>query len=172
MKVFAVSGLSNTGKTTTVCQLVQELRRRGLTVGTIKSSSCQELTFGPENCDSALHFSSGAARSAIRWPGGTAFFYQQPLALPQMLSLFDQQVVVLEGFAASPLPKILTGATPEDFAVKPFYNGFAISGLLGAAGVSCLGLPAFDCFSQIGPLTDLALEKAWEGQGEDWSKLL
>ena len=44
MRIFAVSGFSKTGKTTTIAAITKELTARGLSVGIIKDSRCEGLT--------------------------------------------------------------------------------------------------------------------------------
>ncbi|MEG1536655.1 MAG: molybdopterin-guanine dinucleotide biosynthesis protein MobB [Clostridiales bacterium] len=172
MKIFAVSGLSNTGKTTVVCALVRELKGRGFSVATVKSSSCQDISFGAKDCDTGLHAAFGAEQTALRWPGGTAVFYRPAVKLADILAQFSQDIVILEGFASSAVPKIITVAAFTDLTVKKFCNGFAFSGVLAGTGVVSATLPLLNCFTQIKELADLALQMAWTGDVQDWREKL
>lgn len=170
MLVFTVCGFSNTGKTATVCQLVREFTRRGYSVGTIKNSGCEQINFNDEGRDSALHQQFGSIRSAVRWQNGTAIFCQQQLSLADILQGFDQDIVVLEGFAASNIPKIVTAAD-DGQGLKSSQAVFAISGKISGSCQEYAGFPVYDCFGQISELADLALANAWSGRPEDWRDL-
>ena len=172
MLIFTVCGFSNTGKTATVCQLVEEFTRRGYTVGTIKNSGCEQILFGDEGRDSTLHQQYGALRSAVRWRNGTAIFCRQQQPLADILAGFDQDIVVLEGFAASSIPKIVTAAADDQQGVKTMQAAFAMSGKIADTYDQYAGLPVYDCFKQTAELADLALANAWSGEPADWRDLL
>lgn len=71
MTVFAVAGRSGTGKTTLLCGLIEELRRRGRTAAVVKHCG-SEFDLGGGQKDSSRFFSAGAESVALAGPKGTA----------------------------------------------------------------------------------------------------
>jgi molybdopterin-guanine dinucleotide biosynthesis protein B len=68
-----IVGCKNSGKTTLVCELVSELTRRGLRVGTVKHTHHRHELDTPGK-DSWRHRDAGAAAVGILSPGMTALF--------------------------------------------------------------------------------------------------
>lgn len=109
--MVCVVGKKKSGKTTTVIQLVAELKRRGHRVMTIKHGHHFDLD--REGTDSFRHrVEGGAERVVLAGPGQFAVLGTWPLgeeAGPAELAarhLADAEVVVVEGFKGERLPKI------------------------------------------------------------------
>lgn len=71
-----IVGRKNSGKTTLVCELVNEMNRRGITVATIKHTHHHHELDVPGK-DSWKHRTAGAAATGILSPGMTAMFFPQ-----------------------------------------------------------------------------------------------
>lgn len=109
--LVCIVGKKKSGKTTTVLELVAELRRRGYRVMTIKHGHHFDLD--REGTDSFRHRAEGGAERVVlagpgqfgvagSWPDGVE-------AGPRELAaryLADADVVVVEGFKGEHLPKI------------------------------------------------------------------
>ena len=62
MRVIMVKGFSKTGKTTTVVQIIKELRRRGYSVGTVKDIHYKRFAMDHPGTDTYKHAEAGAER--------------------------------------------------------------------------------------------------------------
>jgi sulfur carrier protein ThiS adenylyltransferase len=71
MNVLAVVGRSGTGKTTLLCRLIAELKRRGRVVAVVKHCGAG-FDLGGENKDSTLFFKAGAESVTLTGREGTA----------------------------------------------------------------------------------------------------
>lgn len=159
MRMFAVSGFSKTGKTTTVAAITRELTARGFSVGVIKDSRCEGLTLDSPGTDTQIHKAAGAEQVALRAPKETDLLFPQRLSLRTILSHFNQDIVILEGFSKYALPKIVTGIIPFDLKAKSTPQTFAYSGVIANEMTSCFGLPVINSQTEIEKLCDLILMK-------------
>jgi molybdopterin-guanine dinucleotide biosynthesis protein B/molybdopterin-guanine dinucleotide biosynthesis protein len=100
---------SGTGKTTLVEKIINDLTRRGWTVGGLKHDA-HRFEIDQPGKDSWRLTQAGAAITAISSDEKSAVIYQHelPPTLDQVLAPFNGQVdiVITEGFKQSPLPKI------------------------------------------------------------------
>jgi len=117
MKVIAVSGTKNTGKTTLTTKIVAELVKRGFTVGTVKHT---HHGFDTEGKDTNKHAQAGA--EIVVGSGTESFFtLQESMDLDTILSVLkfikNPDYVVLEGFKHSKYAKICTSDLKDDFTI-------------------------------------------------------
>lgn len=109
-RVISVVGKKNSGKTTLVVALAQEWSRKGHRVGTVKHGS-HPATLDAEGTDTWKFIKEGhAARALIDGPGGRALFeptedQSDPLELIRRF-MADMDIVIVEGFTSSAIPKI------------------------------------------------------------------
>jgi molybdopterin-guanine dinucleotide biosynthesis protein MobB len=99
MRIVAVVGLSETGKTRLVVRLIEEFRRRGLRVAAVKRCS-HGFSLDTEGKDSADFNRAGADGVALVSPEGWAAFGAAPDVSPSGLAarLFPRSdVVLIEG---------------------------------------------------------------------------
>lgn len=113
MKVIAVVGHSNTGKTTLVERLVAALSDRG-PVGTVKHIDC-DPDLDSEGKDTARHRAAGAVRThglaAAEW-FGTGEERSLGDALDELAP--DCDYAVVEGYSSLTLPKIALGGVDAE----------------------------------------------------------
>lgn len=106
-KVFAVSGIKNSGKTTLVEKLVTSLTALGYKVGVIKHDG-HEFVADHEGTDSYRHKSAGA-KSVIVY-SNTKMMLIKDHEKPSIDTLLqyqqDMDIVIIEGMKYSSLPKI------------------------------------------------------------------
>ena len=117
MKIIAVVGTKNTGKTTLVTKIVRELVERGFEVGTIKYS---HHSFDMSNRDTGKHKKAGAA--IVAGTGKETFFTMDGgMELENVLSMMEfiknLDFVVLEGFKTSKYAKISTSDFNDEFTI-------------------------------------------------------
>ena len=105
--VLAVSGYSNSGKTTLVASLVAELTRRGRAIGVVKHHGHRDDQTQKKDTD--RHLEAGATVAALTGPAGATIFIPQtgdpyPLAAAAAFERVD--LVIAEGFKTWPGFKI------------------------------------------------------------------
>lgn len=105
--VVQVIGYKNSGKTTLVCQLVRQLKQKGLRVGTVKHSS-HTFDIDHPGKDTWRHRKAGAEAVAITSPDRTAIVRQRSTPLSDLLAeMRGVDLVMVEGFKWEPYPKIV-----------------------------------------------------------------
>ena len=113
MKVVAVIGYKNTGKTTFVCRLVEKLALKGK-VGTVKIM--HDHRFDSPKKDTGKHFDSGAENvTAVSEEGMVSI--QRGAGLDEALEVLagrGMDYAIVEGATNSDLPKIMLGEMDEE----------------------------------------------------------
>ena len=108
MRIFSVFGITKSGKTTTVENLIRELRRRRYTVGSIKDIHFEEFAIDTEGTNTYRHKAAGSALVTARGVFETDFLFPEPLSLERILSFYDHDFVIMEGVDDTCAPKIIT----------------------------------------------------------------
>lgn len=111
IKLVCIVGSKKSGKTSLIAQLVAHFRGKGYRVGVMKNSHNQHDLDRP-GTDTWRFREAGAERVLLTWPGGAAMphFSTEENEAPQhlaRLSMEDLDLVLLEGYKQSPLPKVL-----------------------------------------------------------------
>ena len=123
-RVIAIIGRKNAGKTTLTVALAAEYARRGKRVMTLKHGS-HAPSLDTHGTDSWRHFHEGRAeRTLLSGEQGLVLFDRtpdayDPLALVQRY-LFDADIVLIEGYKRSALPKIEVWR--KTLAMGPVYD--------------------------------------------------
>jgi molybdopterin-guanine dinucleotide biosynthesis protein B len=111
--IVAVVGWSDSGKTTLIARLVDELNRRGLRVGVVKRAE-HALKLDPLITDSARLSGSGALSVAVLSPDGVLRLDAHGATLHGLSASMDVDIVLAEGFKREPgVPKIEIRRTPD-----------------------------------------------------------
>jgi molybdopterin-guanine dinucleotide biosynthesis protein B len=109
MKLIHIVGCKNDGKTTLIIELIKELNRRGLKVGTVKHGS-HTSPFDTPGKDSYRHKEAGSDPAAIVTQFHAAVFFSPKKGTniyQQLASLFkDVDVVLVEGDKNGPGKKV------------------------------------------------------------------
>jgi molybdopterin-guanine dinucleotide biosynthesis protein MobB len=106
LPVVSFVGTSNSGKTTLLCKVVSELKKRGYKVATIKHVQHLDI---PQNKDNWKHFHAGgdmvivASKDNILTLENTNGDVSIDLLLERIK---DRDIVIVEGYKGSSLPKI------------------------------------------------------------------
>jgi molybdopterin-guanine dinucleotide biosynthesis adapter protein len=101
MRVMAIVGRSGSGKTTLIEKLIPVLKRRGLSVSTIKHTHHHQIELDPPGKDSHRHRVAGASEVIIASDDGWAQISSsaEPASLQVLLGrLRAVDVVLVEGF--------------------------------------------------------------------------
>ena len=110
MRVLGIAGWSGSGKTTLIAQLIPVLKRRGITVSTIKHAH-HDFDIDQPGKDSHTHRTAGASEvlvsSANRWALVHEHHGADELSLNQLLAkLSPVDLVLVEGWKFGNHPKL------------------------------------------------------------------
>jgi molybdopterin-guanine dinucleotide biosynthesis adapter protein len=169
VKTFMIKGVHNSGKTTLVAGVIRELKTRGYTVGTIKDIHAQDFHMDRPGADTNLHAESGASLVVARGLTETDVMFQYKLQFSQMLPLFTQDFLILEGDPGVNCPNMVTGHDEIDLDQRCDSHTVCFGGVVGETLAEYMDKPVFRTKTQIKEITDLIEEKAMETKtkGED-----
>jgi molybdopterin-guanine dinucleotide biosynthesis protein B len=107
MKIVSIVGKKNTGKTSLTIKVIEELKKRGYNVASIKHSH-HSIEMDKENTDTWRHKQAGA--NLVVGVGSTTFFNSRSeMDLNRILYLIkhmgDFDFVIIEGFKNTTIPK-------------------------------------------------------------------
>lgn len=108
MKKIAVAftGQSNSGKTTLIIKLSNELQSKGFKVCIVKHDPRDKAKFDKEGKDS-YKFTQTGANVAVVSPTRTTIFKQNPSEIDEIVSMFGEfDYLLVEGLKTLPLPRI------------------------------------------------------------------
>ncbi len=106
LKILAVSGVKNSGKTTLIARLLPLLKEKGLKVSVLKHDG---HSFNPERegTDTKTYYDSGAYSWGIFDNGKFSFTKKERVNADRLFSLFEgSDLLILEGFKQSDYPKL------------------------------------------------------------------
>ena len=123
MQVFGVTGWKNSGKTTLVARLVENISARGFQVSTIKHAHC-DFDIDKPGSDSYTHREAGAAQVLLssnrRWALMSEVGDEQESELDELLQqLRPVDLVIVEGFKMGQQPKIQVVRPSHNTEVLP-----------------------------------------------------
>jgi molybdopterin-guanine dinucleotide biosynthesis adapter protein len=160
MKVFAVYGSSKSGKTTTVVEIVKELRLRGYSVATIKDVHVNNFVFDAYGKDTWRHWKAGAEVVGLRAPNESILMIKRSVMLDELISHIHSDYLVLEGFRGATLPKILCATDEEGVEHELQDSAFCVSGVVSAHLSTYKGVPVINALLNAAGLVDLVERKS------------
>ncbi len=162
MKAISVYGLSDSGKTTSVVSIIQELCARGYTVGSVKRIHHGEFHMDTPGKNTDKHAHAGANTVAALASKETAVLFPRQLAIDELLKFYDQDFVIFEGYRGREFPKLLSLLDVADLDKEIDETVIGLVGV-GVAGMTEYnGLPCFDARTQFKALVDFIEEKCIE----------
>jgi molybdopterin-guanine dinucleotide biosynthesis protein B len=162
MKGFSVIGISNTGKTTTIENILKELVKRNYTVGTIKEIHYHDFKMDSEGTNTSRHKEAGSSLVTARGAFETDVMYQYKLSINEILSFYDYDYVVMEGVRDTPSPKIVTAHDIKGIEDKIDETTFVISGQISNTMREYKGIPVINSMTDVERLVDLIEEKVFD----------
>jgi molybdopterin-guanine dinucleotide biosynthesis protein B len=162
VKIFMIKGVHNSGKTTLVAGVIRELKARGYSVGTIKDIHAKDFRMDRPGTDTSLHAESGASLVIARGLTETDVLFQYKLQMSQMLPLFTQDFLILEGDPGLNCPNLVTGHDEIDLNQRFDTHTVCFGGVVGETLAEYMDKPVFRTKTQIKEITDLIEEKAME----------
>lgn len=162
MKVISVIGITQSGKTTTIENIIKELKRRNYSVGTVKEIHFHAFHMDVEGTNTDRHKKAGAELVTARGEYETDILFQEKLSIDKILGFYTQDYVLLEGVRDSNIPKILTAHDIQGIEDRLDNSVFAISGRISTEISEYKGLPAINSMTDVEGLVDLIEEKAFD----------
>lgn len=162
MKAVTIKGFKKTGKTTTCEKVIEELVRRGYSVGSAKDTHFEGFAMDTPGRDSWRLGKAGASTVIISGPEETDILYQHRVEIKDLLDSFDEDFLVTEGDIGLPLPNIVTGKTVDDLNRRRDENTVCFSGIVSDDMTEHDGLPVIDGVKETERLVDLIEERSLE----------
>lgn len=112
--VVQVVGYKKSGKTTLVCELINQYTAQGLRVGSAKHDAHQ-LRFDGTGTDTWKHCQAGSQITAVTSADQTVIFKQTSSQLQDLIQWMNEMdLVIVEGFKHEPYPKVVMIKHDED----------------------------------------------------------
>ena len=162
MKIFMIKGVHDSGKTTLVAGVIRELSARGYTVGTIKDIHAESFRMDRPGTDTSLHAEAGARLVVARGLAETDVMFQQKLGFEQLLPLFTQDFLILEGDPGVVCPNMVTGHDETDLDRRMDDRTICFGGVVAESLTSYNNKPVYRTAIHLKEITDLIEENAME----------
>ncbi len=162
MKVFSIFGITLSGKTTVVEQIIKELHRRRYSVASVKDIHFEDFAIDIEGSNSFRHAQAGSELVTARGLHETDILFPRQLSVREILSFYSHDYVILEGIDDFNVPKIITAHSTAEVDERLDDSVFAISGVLADQMDSYRGLPVIHALNEPGRLVELVEAKVPE----------
>lgn len=160
MKVFSVIGITQSGKTSTVENIISQLRHRRYSVGSVKDIHFEAFAIDTPGSNTYRHRQAGSSLVTARGLKETDILYPLRLPIARVLDFYDQDWVVLEGVREINAPKIICAHDEEGIEDLLDAGAIAIAGQVANTGLKeYKGLPVFNALTQAVELTDYVVAK-------------
>jgi len=165
MKVFAVCGIKNSGKTTTVENIIGELVARGYRVGSAKYIHCDGFEMDPDPAtDTRRHKDAGSRLVAAHAKQETSILFPQRIPTEKLITFYEGMCdwVVLEGVSDIAVPTIITAHGEQDLLSKWSDMVFCVSGRISSSIWQYCGIPAIDSVKNVELLVDYLEDRVYD----------
>lgn len=166
MKVLSVVGTSKSGKTTTIEKIIEGLKKRGYSVGSVKEIHYEKFAIDQEGTNTYRHKMAGADPVTARGYKETDILFGKSLDIEDILAFYKNDYVIMEGVTESSCPIILCAHSKEDIEDKKneqyFKRVFLISGVAASSMQEYKGLRAIDAIKDAGGLIDIIEDEVFE----------
>jgi len=161
MKIFTVTGISGSGKTTVIERLTAELTRRGFRVGSVKEIHYEAFAIDPSpTSNTHRHRAAGAELVTARGYYETDLLYPERLPMKDILRHYTgYDWVVLEGVEDMRVPAIICGHDTAGLELKWRKEALCAAGRIAAELREYRGLPAFNVLEDSAALCDFLQAK-------------
>lgn len=161
VRLFSVYGVSGSGKTTTIEQILRELIKRGKTVGTVKDIHFEQFAMDTKGTNTHRHKEAGAQLVSAWGQRETDILYQRRLSLLELLTHYNEEYVILEGVSQGNFPKIITAHNETELLSRVDGFTFLIAGKVAARCSEYQGIPVLDARTRSEEVVDLILQKVY-----------
>src|SRR5690554_4803402 len=114
MKVFSVFGVSKSGKTTTIEEIIKELSRRRYSVGSVKEIHFEQFTIDENGTNTDRHRKAGSQLVTARGLHETDVLFSKQLPVDKILQFYDHDFVILEGVTDFNVPKVICAHNKQE----------------------------------------------------------
>jgi len=139
--VLCVVGPPKAAKSDLMSGLIEALSAKGLRVGVLKRHAHPGFEIDSEGKDSYRYYKAGAAGVAISSPDKVAFISRREAEMPleEVVARFfsDVDIVLADGYARSPAPRIIVCTSPAD--EREFAGNGEVLALVDASGGGGVG---------------------------------
>lgn len=161
MKIFSVIGITQSGKTTTIENIIKELRRRRYSVASVKEIHFEQFAIDIEGTNTYRHREAGSQLVTARGYHETDILFPRKLSIDEILKFYDHDFVVLEGVSDANVPKIISAHNEEELLERLDGLVFAISGRISNTIDKYKGLPVINSIENVERLVDLIEDKVY-----------
>lgn len=161
MKAFAVVGYTKSGKTTTIEEIIKELRRRNFSVGSVKDIHFEQFAIDTEGTNTDRHKKAGSSLVTARGLYETDILFQEKLDIEKLASFYDYDYLILEGVREANVPMILTADCINDLEERYDERAFLVSGKIAEELDSFKGLQAISGLADIEAVVDIIEDKVF-----------
>ncbi len=162
MKIFSVFGITQSGKTTTIENIIRELRRRNYSVGSVKEIHFEQFAIDTPGSNTDRHKLAGSQLVTAKGFHETDILFQESLPIEEIIRFYDYDYLVLEGVRDANVPKIITAHTIEEVDQRIDDSVFLLSGQLGNTRAEYRGLEVLSTLDNIERIVDIIEEKVCE----------
>ncbi|MGB7606517.1 MAG: molybdopterin-guanine dinucleotide biosynthesis protein B [Lutisporaceae bacterium] len=162
MKVFSVTGFTQSGKTTTIERIIAELRSRGYSVGSVKEIHFEDFKMDKEGTNTYRHKQAGSQLVTALGYHETDILFQEKLQIEKVLEFYNYDYVVLEGVYNGNYPMILTAHNEQELDERWNPYVFCVSGRISKDMREFRGVQAIDAMTDITSLVDLIELKVYD----------
>ncbi|HHX24904.1 MAG: molybdopterin-guanine dinucleotide biosynthesis protein B [Tepidanaerobacteraceae bacterium] len=159
MKVFSVVGVTKSGKTTTIEQIIKEFIRRGYSVGSVKEIHFEQFAIDKSGTNTDRHRKAGSQPVTARGLNETDILFSKQLSVDEILKFYNHDFVVLEGVTDFNVPKIVCAHNKQEIDERLVPTVFALSGIIAEKLNQYKGLPVFNALNSIKELVDYIEDK-------------
>lgn len=158
MKVFSVTGITGTGKTSVVEGLIREFRSRGYSVGSVKEIHNENFRIDTEGKNTWRHRQAGAGTVTALGYHETDVMYSGKMDIYDVLRRYHEDIIALEGVSDAVVPNIACCAEDGLPDITPLT--IAVSGRFANTHKGKYeGLPIYNIMTDAAELADLLIEK-------------
>lgn len=162
MKVFSVIGITKSGKTTTIENIIKELRKRNYTVGSVKEIHYEKFKMDVEGTNTHRHKMAGSQLVTARGYHETDILFQERLDINDLLNYYNHDYVILEGVRDTCAPKIVTAHDEKGILDRMDETTFLISGQISNNMTEYEGIPLINSMTEIEKMVDFIEEKVFD----------
>lgn len=160
MKIFTLNGITDSGKTTTIENIIKELKHRGYSVGSVKDIHFEDFELDSEGKNTYRHKMAGSSLVTARGMYETDVLFQHKESLQKILCFYDYDYIILEGVLDLDVPQILTAHEElsdfekSELQKRKLNNTIAWSGRISNVLSEYDGLPVFNAENNIKEFVD------------------
>ncbi|MDA3886241.1 MAG: molybdopterin-guanine dinucleotide biosynthesis protein MobB [Candidatus Delongbacteria bacterium] len=158
MKILSVFGITKSGKTTSVENIIKELVKRRYQVDSVKEIHYDKFKIDTEGTNTDRHNKAGANVVTARGISETDVLFKRKLSMEEIYKFYDSEYLILEGVRDSNVPKIICAHNTDEIDERLDDSVFAICGRISNEISEYKGLPVINATTDIDKLVDLIVD--------------